>query len=224
MKIDAFGLVEVRGLVAAIEAADAMLKTASVRLIRQHQINPGLITLVVEGDLGACRAAVDAGVAAAARLGEVVSRLEIGRPDGDTETMILSLVPPPGGGAGAEPPRKRPRPAPPPAVPDGDGKPPEKPAKPAESAPAESAKPAEPDEPAEPAESDSATDGVAEARAVMFTFIAKSRSGRRWAEIVKYFPEYADYGHVLEEMFEEGILRKKGERYLRNDGARAGDR
>ncbi|MDR3221813.1 MAG: BMC domain-containing protein, partial [Candidatus Accumulibacter sp.] len=92
MKTDALGLVEVRGLVTAIETADAMLKAAHVRLLRQHQIHPGLISLIVEGDLGACRAAVDAGTAAAARLGEVVSRLEIGRPDSDTQAMILSLI------------------------------------------------------------------------------------------------------------------------------------
>lgn len=92
MKINAFGLIEVRGLVTAVEAADAMLKSADVKLIRQQRTNPGLITLIVEGDLAACRAAVDAGAAAAARLGEVVSRLEIGRPDDDTERMILSLI------------------------------------------------------------------------------------------------------------------------------------
>ncbi|ENO85523.1 BMC domain-containing protein [Thauera linaloolentis] len=92
MKIDALGFLEVRGLVAAIEAADAMLKAADVKLIRQHQVDPRFITLVVEGDLAACRAAVDAGKAAAARLGEVVSRLEIGRPDADTETMVVDLV------------------------------------------------------------------------------------------------------------------------------------
>lgn len=92
MKIDALGFLEVRGLVAAIEAADAMLKAADVKLIRQHQVDPRFITLVVEGDLAACRAAVDAGKAAASRLGEVISRLEIGRPDADTETMVVDLV------------------------------------------------------------------------------------------------------------------------------------
>ncbi len=104
MEINAFGLIEVRGLVTAIEAADAMLKSANVRLIRQQQTNPGLITLIVEGDLAACRAAVDAGAAAAARLGEVVSRLEIGRPDNDTERMVLSLISRSDGKDGIEPP------------------------------------------------------------------------------------------------------------------------
>ena len=62
MKIDALGFLEVRGLVAAIEAADAMLKAADVKLIRSHQVDPRFFTLVVEGDLAACRAAVDAGM------------------------------------------------------------------------------------------------------------------------------------------------------------------
>ena len=92
MKTDAFGFIEARGLVAAILAADAMIKSANVKLIRQHQLDPRLITLVVTGDLAACRAAVDAGVAAASRVGEVVSRLEIGRPDDDTGRMVLDLI------------------------------------------------------------------------------------------------------------------------------------
>ena len=54
--INSLRLLEVRGLVAGVEAADAMLKSARVRLLRAHQVNPGLITLVVEGDLAACRA------------------------------------------------------------------------------------------------------------------------------------------------------------------------
>ncbi|MEJ2793302.1 BMC domain-containing protein [Iodobacter sp. LRB] len=92
--INSLGLLEVRGFVTALEAADAMLKSASVRLIRQYETNPGWISLVVEGDIASCRAAVDAGVAAAARLGEVVSRQEIGRPDPDVERMILKMLAP----------------------------------------------------------------------------------------------------------------------------------
>jgi ethanolamine utilization protein EutK len=87
--INSLGLLEVRGLVAGIEAADAMLKSARVRLLRQHQVNPALITLVVEGDLAACRASVDAGVAAASRIGEIVSQLVIGAPDADTDEFVL---------------------------------------------------------------------------------------------------------------------------------------
>lgn len=92
--INALGLIEVRGFVTAIEAADAMLKSANVRLMRQYETSPGLISLVVEGDIASCRAAVDAGVAAAARLGEIVSRQEIGRPDPDIEQMVLTMLAP----------------------------------------------------------------------------------------------------------------------------------
>jgi ethanolamine utilization protein EutK len=203
MKIDAFGLVEVRGLVAAIEAADAMLKAAQVRLIRQHQVNPGFITLIVEGDLGACRAAVDAGVAASARLGEVVSRLEIGRPDDDTETMVLSLIPIPG--KAEERPDAPETPSEPPAASDGESAAPEK-------TPPE-ADPATDEETASAADE---ADEAEEARAVMFTFIAESPRGCNWTEIIRFFPEYADYRYLLEEMVEEGRLCKKGARYLRN--------
>jgi ethanolamine utilization protein EutK len=87
--INSLGLLEVRGLTAGIEAADAMLKSARVRLLRQHQVNPGLITLVVEGDLAACRASVDAGVAAASRIGEIVAQRVIGAPDADTGDFVL---------------------------------------------------------------------------------------------------------------------------------------
>lgn len=77
------GFLEVMGLVCGIEAADAMLKAASVRLTMQITTRPGLITLVVEGDIGSCRAAVDAGRLAAARFGGVVSEKVIGRPEPD---------------------------------------------------------------------------------------------------------------------------------------------
>jgi ethanolamine utilization protein EutK len=87
MRRNALGLIEVNGLVAAIEAADAMLKSATVRLSRRHFISPGLVTVVVEGDIASCRAAVDAGSAAAARVGQVIARLVIGRPDEDTRHL-----------------------------------------------------------------------------------------------------------------------------------------
>ncbi|MGU0017167.1 BMC domain-containing protein [Escherichia coli] len=67
--INALGLLEVDGMVAAIDAADAMLKAANVRLLSHEVLNPGRLTLVVEGDLAACRAALDAGCAAAMRTG-----------------------------------------------------------------------------------------------------------------------------------------------------------
>lgn len=90
--INALGLLEVYGLVAGIEAADAMLKSANVRLLNYSITNPGLVTLVVEGDLAACRASLDAGSAAASKLGKVICRKEIGRPDKGTEWLVQSFV------------------------------------------------------------------------------------------------------------------------------------
>ncbi|HAU4330145.1 ethanolamine utilization microcompartment protein EutK [Citrobacter freundii] len=86
--INALGLLEVDGMVAAVDAADAMLKAANVRLLSHEVLDPGRLTLVVEGDLAACRAALDAGSAAAQRTGRVISRKEIGRPDDDTQWLI----------------------------------------------------------------------------------------------------------------------------------------
>ncbi len=86
--INALGLLEVEGMVAAIDAADAMLKAANVRLLSHEVLDPGRLTLVVEGDLAACRAALDAGSAAARRTGCVISRREIGRPEEDTQRLI----------------------------------------------------------------------------------------------------------------------------------------
>jgi ethanolamine utilization protein EutM len=78
---DAIGLVETKGLVAQIEAADAMLKAANVTLVKQIQIGGAYVTTVVRGDVGSIRAAVDAGSAAAARVGELVSSHIIARPE-----------------------------------------------------------------------------------------------------------------------------------------------
>ncbi|CAM3071998.1 Ethanolamine utilization protein EutK [Klebsiella spallanzanii] len=86
--INALGLLEVDGMVAAVDAADAMLKAANVRLLSHQVLDPGRLTLVVEGDLAACRAALDAGSAAAERTGRVISRREIGRPEEDTQRLI----------------------------------------------------------------------------------------------------------------------------------------
>ena len=86
--INALGLLEVEGMVAAVDAADAMLKAANVRLLSDQVLDPGRLTLVVEGDLAACRAALDAGYAAAMRTGLVISRKEIGRPEEDTQWLI----------------------------------------------------------------------------------------------------------------------------------------
>lgn len=92
--MNALGLLEVSGLTASIEAADAMLKAAQVRLISQTVTPPGMITLVIEGDLAACRAALDAGSAAAKRLGQVIVRKEIGRPEIDTEWFVTNIQKP----------------------------------------------------------------------------------------------------------------------------------
>lgn len=86
--INALGLLEVEGMVAAVDAADAMLKAANVRLLSHEVLDPGRLTLVVEGDLAACRAALDAGYSAAMRTGLVISRKEIGRPEEDTQWLI----------------------------------------------------------------------------------------------------------------------------------------
>lgn len=90
--INALGLLEVYGFVAGVEAMDAMLKSANVRLL-SHSVTPSaLVTIVVEGDLAACRAALDAGSAAAERIGgKVICRKDLGRPEADTERMVLSF-------------------------------------------------------------------------------------------------------------------------------------
>ncbi len=94
--INALGLLEVEGMVAAVDAADAMLKAANVRLLSHEVLDPGRLTLVVEGDpRRPCRAALDAGAAAARRTGCVISRREIGRPEEDTQRLIGGFQPPP---------------------------------------------------------------------------------------------------------------------------------
>ena len=87
---DALGKIETRGLVAAIEAADAMVKAAKVKLTRYERTGGGLVAVFVRGDVGAVRAAVDAGQAAAQRIGELVSAHVIPRPDESLEDVMLS--------------------------------------------------------------------------------------------------------------------------------------
>ena len=82
------GLIETKGLVAAIEAADAMVKAANVQLLGKENIGAGYITVIVEGDVGAVKAAVDAGASAAKRVGEVMSVHVIARPHADIESFI----------------------------------------------------------------------------------------------------------------------------------------
>ena len=91
VKMEALGMVETRGLVAAIEAADAMVKAANVTLIGSEKIGSGLVSIMVRGDVGAVKAAVEAGGAAASRLGEVVATHVIPRPHGDVEKLLPSL-------------------------------------------------------------------------------------------------------------------------------------
>jgi len=88
MTQEALGMVETRGLVASIEAADQMCKAANVALIGSEKIGSGLVTVMVRGDVGAVKSAVEAGANAASRLGELVASHVIPRPHGDVE-MIL---------------------------------------------------------------------------------------------------------------------------------------
>ena len=87
-ELSALGMIETKGLVAAIEAADAMVKAANVTLVGKEHIGGGLVTVMVRGDVGAVKAATDAGAVAAERVGEVVSVHVIPRPHGEIE-MIL---------------------------------------------------------------------------------------------------------------------------------------
>ena len=84
----ALGMVETRGLVGAIEAADAMVKAANVTLVGKEQVGGGLVTVMIRGDVGAVKAATDAGAAAADRVGEQISVHVIPRPHAEVE-MIL---------------------------------------------------------------------------------------------------------------------------------------
>ncbi len=91
MSQEALGMVETRGLVAAIEAADAMCKAANVTLVGTEKIGSGLVTVMVRGDVGAVKSSVESGSAAAGRLGELVATHVIPRPHNDVE-MILPKV------------------------------------------------------------------------------------------------------------------------------------
>ena len=91
MALEALGMVETRGLVAAIEAADAMLKAANVQLLGTERIGSGLVSVMVRGDVGAVKAAVEAGQASAQRLGEIIATHVIPRPHGDVEKILPSL-------------------------------------------------------------------------------------------------------------------------------------
>jgi ethanolamine utilization protein EutM len=88
MAKEALGMVETKGLVGAIEAADAMVKAANVTLMGKEKIGSGLVTVMVRGDVGAVKAAVDAGAAAAKRVGELFSVHVIPHPHDDVEGIL----------------------------------------------------------------------------------------------------------------------------------------
>ncbi len=85
---EALGLVETRGFIGAIEAADAMVKAANVRLVGKEKTGSGLVTVMVRGDVGAVKAATEAGAEAARRVGDLVSVHVIPRPHADVEELL----------------------------------------------------------------------------------------------------------------------------------------
>ena len=92
--MNALGMIETKGLVGSIEAADAMLKAANITLASKTHVGGGLVTVMVRGDVGAVKAAVDAGAAAAERVGELISVHVIPRPADDVEYILDPLTPP----------------------------------------------------------------------------------------------------------------------------------
>ena len=101
MDTNSLGMIETKGLIGAIEAADAMVKSANVQLVGKEQVGGGLVTVMVRGDVGAVKAATDAGAAAAEKVGELVSVHVIARPHTEVDAILphgrLSQNPPAGG-------------------------------------------------------------------------------------------------------------------------------
>ena len=97
MNTNALGMIETKGLVGAVEAADAMVKSANVQLVGKEQVGGGLVTVMVRGDVGAVKAATDAGAAAAEKVGELVSVHVIARPHTEVDVIL------PGGRANQTP-------------------------------------------------------------------------------------------------------------------------
>ncbi len=91
MSMEALGMIETRGLTAAIEAADAMVKAAEVTLIGTEKIGSGLVSVMVRGDVGAVKAAVESGTAAASKLGEIIATHVIPRPHSYVEKILPTL-------------------------------------------------------------------------------------------------------------------------------------
>jgi ethanolamine utilization protein EutM len=90
-ELTALGMIETKGLVAAVEAADAMVKAANVHLVGKVHVGGGLVTVLVRGDVGAVKAATDAGAAAAQRVGELLSVHVIPRPHSEIESILPKL-------------------------------------------------------------------------------------------------------------------------------------
>lgn len=88
MDTNSLGMIETKGLVGAIEAADAMVKSANVQLVGKEQVGGGLVTVMVRGDVGAVKAATDAGAAAAEKVGELISVHVIARPQVEVDNIL----------------------------------------------------------------------------------------------------------------------------------------
>jgi microcompartment protein CcmL/EutN len=92
-ELTALGMIETKGLVASVEAADAMVKAANVHLVGKVHVGGGLVTVLVRGDVGAVKAAVDSGAAAAERIGELLSTHVIPRPHNELESILPKVQP-----------------------------------------------------------------------------------------------------------------------------------
>ena len=147
--MNALGMIETKGLVGSIEAADAMLKAANVVLASKTHVGGGLVTVMVRGDVGAVKAAVDAGAAAAERVGELVSVHVIPRPAADVEYIIDPLTPAPD--PEIEPPAAEPEQEPEAPAPAAEPEVPSDP-EPEDAAPAAEPASASAEEPADPEE------------------------------------------------------------------------
>lgn len=90
----AMGMIETKGLIGSIEAADAMVKAANVQILKQEKIDGGIVTVFITGDVGAVKAAVEAGEAAAARVGELLAAHVIARPDNEVAGLFDEVVTP----------------------------------------------------------------------------------------------------------------------------------
>ena len=92
MQQEALGMVDTKGLVGAIEAADPIVKSANLRLVGYEKIGSGMVTVMVRGDVGAVKAAVDAGACSAEKVGEVVAQHVIPRPHTDVEKILPHMA------------------------------------------------------------------------------------------------------------------------------------